>query len=76
MAFPVKFESLGINIPTPTPAPNWGGPVACLGGPVARHVLVAVFPWRPGIHSPGIHRPVGLVGACVGGFRLSNNVIR
>ena len=26
-------------IQTPTPAPNQGGPVACLGGPVAVHVL-------------------------------------
>ena len=24
-----------LNIPTPTPAPDRGGPVACLGGPVA-----------------------------------------
>ena len=24
-----------LNIPTPTPAPDWGGPVACRGGPVA-----------------------------------------
>ena len=24
-----------LKIPTPTPAPNRGGPVACLGGPVA-----------------------------------------
>ena len=28
------FES-SINKPTPTPAPNRGGPAACLGGPVA-----------------------------------------
>ena len=24
-----------VNIPTPTPAPDRGGPVACQGGPVA-----------------------------------------
>ena len=36
------FESLRssnimvpLKIPTPTPAPDQGGPVACLGGPVA-----------------------------------------
>ena len=22
-------------LPTPTPAPNWGGPVACIGGPIS-----------------------------------------
>ena len=30
----VKFLN-PLNIPTPTPAPNRGGPVACVGGPVA-----------------------------------------
>ena len=36
MAFSVKFLNLWdlpLNIPTPTPAPCLGGPVACLGGP-------------------------------------------
>ena len=31
-----------LNIPTPTPAPDRGGPVACLGGPVAWWDL-----WQP-----------------------------
>ena len=30
-----KMVPLALNIPTPTPARDWGGPVACLGGPVA-----------------------------------------
>ena len=41
------FESLRssdimvpLKIPTPTHAPDQGGPVACLGGPVAWHRLV------------------------------------
>ena len=34
MAFSVKFLNPPLNIPTSTPAPDWGGPVACLGGPL------------------------------------------
>ena len=35
MAFSVSFLNPPLNIPTPTPAPYLGGPVACLAGPVA-----------------------------------------
>ena len=28
----ISYQALVLNIPTPTPAPNRGGPVACLGG--------------------------------------------
>ena len=31
----VKESPAHLNIPTPTPAPDHGGPVACPGGPVA-----------------------------------------
>ena len=34
MAFSVKFFNPPISIPTPTPAPNRGGPVAFFGGQV------------------------------------------
>ena len=30
-----KGSPATLNIPTPTPAPDRGGPVACLGGPIA-----------------------------------------
>ena len=33
MAFSANFLSPPLNIPTPTPAPCLGGPVACLNGP-------------------------------------------
>ena len=36
MAFSVKSLNPPISIPIPTLAPNRGGPVACIGGPVAR----------------------------------------
>ena len=35
MAISDKFLNPPQHIPTPTPAPNRGGPVACIGGPVA-----------------------------------------
>ena len=31
----ISYEALPLNILTPAPAPDRGGPVACLGGPVA-----------------------------------------
>ena len=34
MAFSVNFLN-PLNKPTPTPAPDRGGPVPCIGGPVA-----------------------------------------
>ena len=54
MAFSVEFLNLWDfqetlwypcnNIPTPTPAPKRGGPVACLSGPVAfRHARDSPF---------------------------------
>ena len=33
MAFSVNLLNPPLNIPTPTSAPNRGGPVACIGGP-------------------------------------------
>ena len=33
--FQVRESPAPHNIPTPSPAPDPGGPVACLGGPVA-----------------------------------------
>ena len=33
----IRESPAPLNIPTPTPAPDWGGPVACLGSPVARN---------------------------------------
>ena len=35
--FQVRESPAPLNIPTLTPAPDRGGPVACLGGPVAVH---------------------------------------
>ena len=31
----IRESPASLNIPTPTPAADRGGPVACLGGPVA-----------------------------------------
>ena len=31
----VRETPAPLNIPAPTPAPDQGGPVACLGGPIA-----------------------------------------
>ena len=31
----IQNKQVRLNIPTPTPAPDRGGSVACLGGPVA-----------------------------------------
>ena len=33
--FQVRESPAAFNIPTPTPAPDRGGPIACLSGPVA-----------------------------------------
>ena len=32
--FQLRESPAPLNIPTSTPAPDWGGPVACLSGPV------------------------------------------
>ena len=37
--FQVRESPASLNIPIPTPAPDWGGPVACLGGPIAGRFL-------------------------------------
>ena len=50
--FQVRESPAPLNIPTPTPAPDQAGPVACLRGPVGitdyeRHVLprrVSIIP--------------------------------
>ena len=44
--FQVKKSPAPLNIPTPTPAPNQSGPVACLSGPVALELDVA---WEWGV---------------------------
>ena len=31
--FQARESPAPLNIPLPTPAPDWGGPVACLSGP-------------------------------------------
>ena len=33
--FQIRESPTPLNILTPTPAPDWGGPVACLGGPTS-----------------------------------------
>ena len=38
-----KAHRTSLNIPTPTPAPDQGGPVACRGGPVATPYILTSF---------------------------------
>ena len=42
--FQVRESPAPLNIPTPTPAPDRGGPVACLSGPVNHMIFLIIFP--------------------------------
>ena len=52
---------LPLNIPTPTPVPDRGGPVACLGGPDALYIGGAAESVSSASATPGVPKLLFLV---------------